>query len=280
MELKINEIAIPDQIVWNFEELKTELAEKVQEYEITIYSEDQIKEAKADRAALNKLKKALNDERIRREKEYMKPFAEFKAQVAEVISIIDKPVFLIDQQIKTYEERRRQEKEEEIRGFLKSYQIPYGIDPKRIFDVSWLNASISMRNIKLEIQDLINNIMADIKTLEELPADKDLAISAYVESLNLRAALQKVKDEQDRRAKLEKIRQELEAAKAKYEKQEAPKQEPQAEKPAEKQPDPTATVNGRWIEFKAFLTAKQAAELKEFFTSRGILYGPVERGKE
>lgn len=280
MELKINEIAIPDQIVWNFEELKTELAEKVQEYEITIYSEDQIKEAKADRAALNKLKKALNDERIRREKEYMKPFAEFKAQVAEVISIIDKPVFLIDQQIKTYEERRRQEKEEEIRGFLKSYQIPYGIDPERIFDVSWLNASISMRNIKLEIQDLINNIMADIKTLEELPADKDLAISAYVESLNLRAALQKVKDEQDRRAKLEKIRQELEAAKAKYEKQEAPKQEPQAEKPAEKQPDPTATVNGRWIEFKAFLTAKQAAELKEFFTSRGILYGPVERGKE
>ena len=68
MELKINEIAIPDQIVWNFDELKTELAEKVREYEITIYSEDQIKEAKADRAALNKLKKALNDERIRREK--------------------------------------------------------------------------------------------------------------------------------------------------------------------------------------------------------------------
>ena len=280
MELKINEIAIPDQIVWNFEELKTELAEKVREYEITIYSEDQIKEAKADRAALNKLKKALNDERIRRETEYMKPFAEFKAQVAEVISIIDKPVFLIDQQIKTYEERRRQEKEEEIRGFLKTYQIPYGIDPERIFDGSWLNASVSMRNIKLEIQDLINNIMADVKTLEELPADKDLAISAYVESLNLRAALQKVKDEQDRRAKLEKIRQELEAAKAKYEKQEAPKQEPQAEKPAEKQPDPAATVNGRWIEFKAFLTAKQAAELKEFFTSRGILYGPVERERE
>ena len=207
----------------------------------------------------------------------MKPFAEFKAQVAEVISIIDKPVFLIDQQIKTYEERRRQEKEDEIRGFLKTYQIPYGIDPERIFDGSWLNASVSMRNIKLEIQDLINNIMADIKTLEELPEDKDLAISAYVESLNLRAALQKVKDEQDRRAKLEKIRQELEAAKAKYEKQEAPA--PEVYFP-EKQPDPAATVNGHWIEFKAFLTVKQAAELKEFFTSRGILYGPVERGRE
>lgn len=283
MELKINEIAIPDQIVWNFEELKTELAEKVREYEITIYSEDQIKEAKADRAALNKLKKALNDERIRREKEYMKPFAEFKDQVAEVISIIDKPVFLIDQQIKTYEERRRQEKEEEIRGFLKTYQIPYGIDPERIFDGSWLNASVSMRNIKLEIQDLINNIMADIKTLEELPADKDLAISAYVESLNLRAALQRVRDEQDRREKLKMIQEQLEASAAKKAEQE---KQDQKEAPVpevyfpEKQPDPTATVNGHWIEFKAFLTVSQAAELKEFFTSRGILYGPVERGKE
>lgn len=282
MELRINEIAIPDQITWNFEELKTELAEKVREYEITIYSEDQIKEAKADRAALNKLKKALNDERIRREKEYMKPFAEFKAQVAEVISIIDKPVFLIDQQIKTYEERRRQEKEEEIRGFLKTYEIPYGIDPERLFDGSWLNASVSMRNIKLEIQDLINNIMDDIKTLEDLPEDKGLAISAYVESLNLRTALQRVRDEQDRRARLEKINKELEAAATKE------KQEKQDQKEApvpevyfpEKQPDPTATANGRWIEFKAFLTVSQAAELKEFFTSRGILYGPVERGKE
>lgn len=280
MELKINEIAIPDQIVWNFEELKTELAEKVREYEITIYSEDQIKDAKADRAALNKLKKALNDERIRREKEYMKPFAEFKSQVAEVIGIIDRPVALIDRQIKDYEQRRRQEKEEEIREFLKSFRLPYDIDPERIFDGSWLNASVSMRNIKLEIQDLISSINDDIKTIEDLPADKDLAISAYVETLNIRSALQRVRDEQDRREKLKMIRQELEAAKAEQEKQEAPKPEPQAEKPAEKQPDPTATVNGRWIEFKAFLTAKQAAELKEFFTSRGILYGPVERERE
>lgn len=282
MELKINEIAIPDQITWNFEELKTELAEKVREYEITIYSEDQIKEAKAGRAALNKLRKALNDERIRREKEYMKPFAEFKSQVAEVISIIDKPVFLIDQQIKDYEQRRRQEKEEEIRGLLKTYKIPYGIDPERLFDGSWLNASVSMRNIKLEIQDLINNIMDDIKTLEDLPEDKSLAISAYVESLNLRTALQRVRDKQDRRARLEKIRQELEAAAAKEEQEKKDQKEapvPEVYFP-EKQPDPTATVNGHWIEFKAFLTVFQAAELKEFFTSRGILYGPVERGQE
>ena len=68
MELKMNEYQLPEQILFNYEELKAELTEKVQHYETLVYTDDQIKEAKADRAALNKLKKALSDERIRREK--------------------------------------------------------------------------------------------------------------------------------------------------------------------------------------------------------------------
>ena len=51
--------------------MKQELTEKVSMYETLVYTDDQIKEAKADKAQLNKLKKALNDERIRIEKEYM-----------------------------------------------------------------------------------------------------------------------------------------------------------------------------------------------------------------
>ena len=50
-------------------------------YEITSASDEKIKEAKADKANLNKLKKALNEERIRREREYMEPFNDFKAKV-------------------------------------------------------------------------------------------------------------------------------------------------------------------------------------------------------
>ena len=74
MELKVNEYQLPEQILFNYEELKAELTEKVQHYETLVYTDDQIKEAKADRATLNKLKKALSDERIRREREYMQPF--------------------------------------------------------------------------------------------------------------------------------------------------------------------------------------------------------------
>ena len=71
MELKVNEVAVPEQITFNYEELKQELTEKVSMYETLVYTDDQIKQAKADKANLNKLKKALNDERIRREREYI-----------------------------------------------------------------------------------------------------------------------------------------------------------------------------------------------------------------
>ena len=86
MELKVNAVAIPEEFTFNYDELKTELLQKASVYETMVYTEDQIREAKADRANLNRLKKALNDERIRREKEYMEPFNKFKMQIAEIIT--------------------------------------------------------------------------------------------------------------------------------------------------------------------------------------------------
>ena len=47
------------EIRWNNEELKAEIAEKMQEYKSLAFTEETIKEAKADRAKLNKLRTAL-----------------------------------------------------------------------------------------------------------------------------------------------------------------------------------------------------------------------------
>ena len=152
MELKVNEYQLPEVIQFNFEELKRELTEKVQKYETIVYSDEQIKEAKADKANLNKLKKALNDERIRREKEYMIPFNEFKNKVNEIISIIDKPVQLIDQRVKDFEENKKQEKRLEIGQIWETKERPDWLTLPKIFDERWLNASVSMKHIEEELK--------------------------------------------------------------------------------------------------------------------------------
>ena len=49
MELRVNEVAIPEKIDFNYEELKAELISKVSFYETLVYTDDQIKDAKADK---------------------------------------------------------------------------------------------------------------------------------------------------------------------------------------------------------------------------------------
>ena len=103
MELIVKEVVIPEKIEFNYAELKSEIETKLEVYKNLVYEEKDLKLAKADKSSLNKLKKALNDERIRREKEYMKPFNDFKNQINEIIDIIDEHVKLINYQIKDYE---------------------------------------------------------------------------------------------------------------------------------------------------------------------------------
>ena len=268
MQLEVKEIIIPQEISFNYEELKTELAEKVRTYEMMVYTDDQIKEAKADKASLNKLKKALNDERIRREREYMKPFNEFKAQVNEIIAIIDRPIAVIDKQVKEYEELQKEAKTKEIRDYMAGYKLPYDIDIMKIFQQRWLNASVSMTAIRKEIDERVIGIQADLESLEDdLDEYQSFAISYYRETLDLRATLNEIKRQKEIKAMQAKI----EAEQAEKKKA-APAEPVKEEKPVQPEPEKPA---GQWIRFAAFLTASQAAELKDFFVRRGIEYKAI-----
>jgi Amt family ammonium transporter len=61
MELRVNEVQLPAPITFNYEELKQEIVSLAEQYRGMVYTDEQIDIAKADKARLNKLKKALND---------------------------------------------------------------------------------------------------------------------------------------------------------------------------------------------------------------------------
>ena len=142
MQLKVNDVQLPAPITFNYEELKQDLLTKAENYASLVYTEDQIKVAKEDRANLNRLKKALNDERLKREKEYMAPFATFKAQINEIISIIDKPCAVIDRQVKAFEEQQKAEKRQTIEAYwqevLQADKVPSAVCFKHIFETQKL----------------------------------------------------------------------------------------------------------------------------------------------
>lgn len=178
MELRVNEVAIPEKIDFNYEELKAELTSKVSFYETLVYTDDQIKDAKADKANLNKLKRALNDERIRREKEYMQPFNVFKAQINEIIGIIDKP-------IKGFQGDNLNE----LQTNLKTKKI-IGIGEDGDVDVKTVDVPYQARQAKLELDEKnIYRFGMGLNTagLKDTSATTNIAIKAAYSLLDLKA---------------------------------------------------------------------------------------------
>lgn len=271
MELRMNEYQIPSQILFNYEELKQGLTEKVNVYTSLVYTDEKIKEAKEDRANLNKLKKALNDERIRREKEYMAPFNAFKSQVNEIIGIIDKPIEFIDRQIKEFENVQKQNKLEEITKFFNSVEHPDWLFLYMIQSDKWTNASTSMKSIQEEIKSKIEQINKDLVTLSNLPEFGFEATEAYKDTLDINKAIseamrmsevQKKKEEAQKAAEFvppvidEKFQNEAFAAAA----QMNPPVEEVKEEPVQRQ----------WVSFSANLSKDDAIALKAFFDIRNI----------
>lgn len=271
LELMVKPFELPDVIEANFDELKAAVQEKADEYAMALYGEDELKIAKEDKATLNRFKKALNDERIRLEKEYMRPFTDFKGKVNEIIAIVDRPIAAIDTQIKEYDARRKEEKEAEINQLLKSYVLPYGIDLTLIWNERWLNATFTMSQVKKEISERVQAITEDIKVLEDLEEDQDTAILRYKMDLDLRAVLAEVAAARQRREELKRIEEERKAAKEVP----APEKKPEA-KPEVKTPEPeakkeeTQPEEGQWVSFSAYLTVDTAKMLKTFFNQHNI----------
>ena len=274
MELKMNDYQLPERISFNFEELKAELTEKVHLYETLVYSDEQIKEAKEDRANLNKLKKALNDERIRREKEYMIPFNSFKAKIAELVGIIDKASSTVDLQVKAYEDKQKAEKKEKIEEIFDDMElISFGwLKLEQIFDEKWLNASVSLKSVKDEILGRIAKINRDIDTLSNLPEFGFEALEAYKTTLDINKAIY----EAQRMSQIAKAKAEVERLRA----------EAEAKADSETQPVQEGFMNTpegievidkpkTWVQFAALMTVDQAYELKKFFDDRHIEFKAV-----
>ena len=275
MEIRIDDFKAPEVITFNYDELKAELTEKVKTYETMVYTDDQIKEAKTDRANLNKLKKALNDERIRCEREYMEPFNQFKQKINEIIAVIDKPIAVIDKQIKAADDKRKADKQLEIGSLFVVKRFPDWVRIDMIQDPSWLNATTSMKQIEDNLDGWKNRISEELKTIEGLQEFSFEATEVYKKTLDMAKAIaegQRLADIQKRKKEAEEAAARMKAeADARRAEAEAKKQQEEAEK----QEAPKEDTPASWIKFEVLLTVENAGKLRQFFIDNGIEFKAI-----
>lgn len=300
MELRIlspMEDGFVKKIEWNNEELKEAITVKVQDYKGLQYTEETIKEAKKDKATLNKLREAIETERKRIKKQCMAPYELFEKQVKEVLAIIDEPIHLIDSQIKEVEEQRRLEKKQNV---LEIYEENIGnlkgiLPFAKVFKNEYLNVSKSLKSITEEITVLISKVNQDMDVIEELDTKYELQVKdMYVKTLDLSMALRENARLEEVERKLAERRAQQERERAEAEKRAAEEAQKRAEvqqQVAESIPEESdkreiveelqkevvldpQTVT---LEFRVTATPEQLQKLKEFLKTNNIVYGPVRK---
>lgn len=296
MELRITnpqESWLTEQILWNNEELKAAIAEKVKDYKTIAYTEDSLKDMKADRADLNKLKKAFEDERKRVKKICMEPYTKFEQQVKEITALIDEPIGLIDSQIREIDERRKAAKREEIEELFASIGFQSFVKLDMIWDEKWLNATVTLPKIEEQMKSRMYQIGTDVVTISKLPEFKFEAMEVYRKTLDMNQAIQegqRLADIQKRKLEAERMEAERKAREA----EEAAKQQTAAdqkedskkatnasgsvlEAPAEE----TASIPEEeelvfQLDFRVWATREQIMALREYMLKNRIRFGKVE----
>ena len=193
LELKIispSEEGFVKQIIWNADEIAAAVAEKMSYYNGLVYSDDQIIEAKKDRAALNKFISALKAKDREIKKLCLQPYEEFHAKMLQIIAQVEEPAALIDRQVKDYEDGQKAAKLEAIRELFNAKGFQPFVTLERIMSDSWLNKSYSLKKIESELSSIQHSIGEDILLINQMGEGQPAALREYQRSMDKTKAVE------------------------------------------------------------------------------------------
>ena len=106
-DLQIVNLENTDITAWDFSAIKAELQRHLDAYAGLVYTDDSIKEAKNDRATLNKVKKAIDEARKAYKAKCLAPYEAMEPQIKELLDLVEGQRTLIDDTVKDYENRQK-----------------------------------------------------------------------------------------------------------------------------------------------------------------------------
>lgn len=291
LELKIfspQENGFVPEIKWNNEELKVAIAEKMKEYKGLVFTEETISEGKKDRANLNKLRGAIDDERKRVKKLCMEPCNRFEKEVKEVLALVDEQISAIDIQIKEVEQIKREEKRKAVQELFESIGFQKFVTLEMIWDEKWLNASVALSKVENQMKETMYRIGEEVGTISRLPEFSFEAMEVYKKTLDLTQAIKKGQELADIQKRKEEAlaRQKAEEERRKAEEAAAGKESENPEDVADTQDAPKEAEENDYtrvvsepvmrIDFRVWGTKEQIMALRDYMKRNNLKFGKAE----
>jgi len=195
----------PGVIDLNYEGIKQALEERMDLYSDVVVNLENKADRKKDIATLRKVKTALDGKRKEVKTVWMQPYNTFEAKVKELMGLVDKPIQLIDGQVKELEDRERLKKKERIKEMFAelSGELSEWLVLDRIYNDKWENAAVTMKKIREEMILKMGEIRSGLAVLSTMKSDVTPdAIELYKDDLNLTAAMFHINQYEAQRAKI------------------------------------------------------------------------------
>lgn len=291
LELRIispQENGFVQEIEWNNEELKTAIAKKMEDYKGLVFTEETIADSKKDRADLNKLRGAIDNERKRIKKMCMEPYDKFEKEVKEVLGLVDEQINAIDVQIKEVEQIKREEKRKTVQELFESIGFQKFVTLEMIWDEKWLNASVSLSKVENQMKETMYRIGEDVGTIIRLPEFSFEAMEVYKKTLDLTQAIKKGQELADIQKRKEEAlaRQKAEEERRKAEEAAAGKESENPEDAADTHDAPKKAEENDYtrvvsepvmrIDFRVWGTKEQILALRDYMKQNNLKFGKVE----
>jgi hypothetical protein len=297
LELVVSEKTL-GSLTTNAKQIRDMVKNALPMYDISNYNDDNIEQAKKDKAALNKAAKSLNSKRIEFEKEFMIPFSEFKEVVSETVQLISECSSKIDNVVKQNEQAYKDTKKAAIIDYFEANNANL-VDFNKIFKEAWLNKTVKEKNVFTDIDNILAGIESDIKTIESMTEDADVLRTYYLDTLNINNTIQygnRLKEQKERAKAAEEARQKAEEERLRIHeeaKQQASNQQPVTPTPSNPFAGYTATNKIPFEEvvfkespksqpelltraFKVTTTRDNIIALGDFMNEKGINFDKIE----
>jgi hypothetical protein len=167
MELKVIENV--QKLSWNFEEIKSELANHIARYKDLVVSETNLPDMEKTHKEIASLRVKISKFKVAIKKDFLKPYDQFELEVKQLLELVEKAETPIKDQIEKYETERRDNKRVEVQKWIDSTAADCGLGTKYstqiVIDEKWLNRTATKKATIEEIQMRVAWFL-DIQTKE------------------------------------------------------------------------------------------------------------------
>lgn len=211
LEVKIEGV---QKITDNMSEIKEYALETKKYYENLVFTDEQIKEAKDERANINKTVKRVADYRKDIVDKFNKPLEEFVRNAKETEIILKEASSSIDVQVKKYEEEEKQKKKDECEELFNNLvgDLSELITFEKVFDNRWLNKTTKMTEVEQDIKNVIEKVNTGLQAIKELNSEFETElINTFLQDYDLSKAIMKntqLKAQKEKLAKTEVAKEE------------------------------------------------------------------------